>query len=139
MSGSKTDIRCFSKRTFRISGNDNLLQRRIQTTSQIGQFHDFTRFTRIGYKKQQVIFLQNSQIAMLSFTGVKKNSRNTRRTKSSSNVHGNLSGLSHSTGYQLSFFAVYLFYNQLNGLLVCICYGNIQYSLCFTLQQFVNR
>lgn len=41
--------------------------------------------------------------------------------------------------YQFTLFAMYLLYNQCNRFLVCICYGNVQYSLRFALQQFVNR
>ena len=138
MTCSQTNISGFRQRAIRISRNDNLFQCRIQAFRQSGQLDNLTRLARIGYQEQQVVFLQDTQIAMLRFAGMKENRRRPRRTKGSGDVHGYLSGFTHATGDQLSLFVVHLLYNQGDSLFVCVRYRNIEHGLRFAAQQFMN-
>ena len=97
-----------------IAGNDNLFQCRIQAFRQSGQLDNLTRLARIGYQEQQVVFLQDTQIAMLRFAGMKENRRRPPlEQKVVAMFMAICPALPHATGNQLSpFLWCTLLYNQ---------------------------
>lgn len=75
ISGQQEHIRLLSQYAILVAGNHNDGNIGVHPSCQCNEFDDFPCFTRIGHQQQQIVILQNTQIAMLCFTGVQKNWR----------------------------------------------------------------
>ena len=134
----EADVGLVRQRAVGVAGDDDELQFGVQLAREVCEFDDFACFARVGDEQQQVVLLQYSEVAVLSFAWVEEHGRDACRAERCGDVHRNLSCLAHARCHELAPLAVHLFHYEFDGFAVVVSHGDVQHGRRFVTQQLLN-
>ena len=138
MTGAQNNIGLAGQRTGGVTGQDNELKCGVKCKAQLHEFKYLSCLAGVGYQKEQVVFLQNAQITVLSLTGMEEYGRSTCGTEGGGYIHSDLACLTHSACNQFSFKFMHVVNYQIHRFFVLVTDGDVQDGLSLAGDDILN-
>lgn len=101
-SGEQDHVGGMGKGAVGVAGNDNERKISVEIARKTNQVDDFGGLSGIGDEEHHVVGTEDAEVAVLGFGRVKEDGGSACGTKCGGNVHGNLSGLTHTGSHELT-------------------------------------